>query len=246
MIKALIVDDVKMNRDSLEHLVHKFCPQIKVVGKAASADEGVVLVREHRPDLVFLDIEMPGGSGFDFLERVDQVDFAIIFVTAFDQYAVRAFKVSALDYLMKPINIQDLIDAVEKVPERNAQDFGRQIDLLRDLVHQRSQVRRIAISTPKGLKFMNVEDLVRMEADGKYTQCYDKAGKRFLSSKNLKEFETMLTEEDFIRVHHSHLVNMNYIEDYQKESLELTLTTGEQIPVSQRKREEFLKRLRLI
>lgn len=248
MIKSAIVDDTKANRDTLEVLIEKYCPELKIVGKAANIQEAEIVLETQQPELVFLDIEMPGGTGFDLLERLDIVNFDIIFVTAYDKYAIRAFKFSAIDYLLKPINIRDLIHAVHKVTTKERFYSGNDLkEIIKNMRSGSSDNKKIAIASLQGLDFVPIDSLIRCEADGKYTLCILENGKRILSSKNLKEFEIILSEENFYRVHHSHLINMGHIKHYAKQDGGyLVMINDDEIGIAQRKKEDFLKQLNRI
>ncbi|PCI97350.1 MAG: DNA-binding response regulator [Flavobacteriales bacterium] len=245
MIKAVIVDDTKANRDTLEVLIKKYCPELKIVGTASNIQDAEVMIETQQPKLVFLDIEMPGGTGFDLLERLDIINFEVIFVTAYDKYAIRAFQFSAIDYLLKPINIKDLIHAVHKITSKERLYSGEELkEVVRNMKGGTSENKKLAIASVQGLDFVPIKNLIRCEADGKYTLCVLEDGKRILSSKNLKEFETILSEENFYRVHHSHLINMTHIKRYAKQDGgHLVMINDDKIGISQRKKEDFLKRL---
>jgi two-component system LytT family response regulator len=245
MIKTLIVDDVKANRDSLEILINKFCPSLSLVGKAGNIKRAEELIRQEKPGLVFLDIEMPGGNGFELLENLKEITFEVIFVTAYDKYAVKAFKFCAIDYLLKPINITELKAAINKVTSAEQTISG--VDLkafIENFKNVSSDIEKIAISSHQGLDFVEIADLIRCEADGKYTKCILTNDKSIMSSKNLKEFELTLPKNQFYRIHHSHLVNMSHIKNYVKqEGGYLVMSNDEKIGISQRKKEDFLKQL---
>ena len=248
MTKAVIIDDTKANRDTLEVLIEKYCPELKIVGKAANIEEAELVLENKQPELVFLDIEMAGGTGFDLLERLDEINFDVIFVTAYDKYAIRAFKFSAIDYLLKPINIRDLIHAVNKVTTKERFYSGNDLkEVIRNMQGATSENKKLAIASHQGLDFVPIQNLIRCEADGKYTLCVLKNGKRILSSKNLKEFETILSGENFYRVHHSHLINMGHIKHYVKQDGGcLIMINDDKIGIAQRKKEDFLKQLNKI
>ncbi|HEX8515555.1 MAG TPA: LytTR family DNA-binding domain-containing protein [Bacteroidia bacterium] len=251
MIKALIVDDEEHGRNVLENLIRKYCPDVSVVGKAGSAKEAKRVIEEVNPSLVFLDIEMPGGSGFELLESFPQRNFSVIFTTAYDQYAVKAFKFSAIDYLLKPINIEELMNAVKKL---SAATHKKEHDLsIKHLVSSfdNSGVSRnnnnIAVPTHAGLRFIDIDHIIHCEADGKYTWCYTKELGKIHSTRSLKDFEEQLDLFGFCRIHHAHLINVNHIKSYTKgDGGSVTLSNGDEITVSKRKKEDFLKRLNKI
>jgi len=248
MLDAIIIDDEHRGRKLLEVLLNKHCPNVNIIGQADSVQSGLVLINDKKPSLVFLDVEMPDGSGFDLLEKLDTIDFSLIFTTAFDQYALKAIKFSALDYLLKPIDEEELIAAVSKVDNGEKQDISNEIDNFLHLYQKPKNVtNKIALSTMEGLAFVEIENILRCEADAKYTFVYLKSGKKLHITKNLKEFEELLTEYGFFRVHHSHLINLAYIVKYHKgRGGYVILEDGTSIGVAQRKKDDFLKQLNMI
>ncbi|MFI5151380.1 MAG: LytR/AlgR family response regulator transcription factor [Bacteroidia bacterium] len=249
MIKAILVDDEKKGRELLEIMIREHCPEVVIIGSAGNIREAGELVNTLHPDLVFLDIEMAGGSGFDFLEQQDTSRFSVIFVTANNQYAIKAFRFSAIDYLLKPVDEEELVTAVKKVEDRllsksppaDMNSFKLNYNTIR------KSSTKLALSTQSGLLFIEIAEIMRCEADGKYTTCYLSDGKKHLVTKNLKEFEDFLSDHNFIRVHHSHLVNMECIREYiSGRGGYLIMNDGKNISISQRKKEEFLRRLNRI
>lgn len=215
MYKAIIIDDEEMARVLLHQMLVEYCPQVETVGVCADLPEGVKAIRRHKPDLVFLDIEMPGYSGLELLEffNEDEVDFSIVFVTAYNNYAIQAFKLSAVDYLLKPIEIDDLIQAI-KLFEQNRRSIN--LDVLKHNLKPNS-VKKIALSTLNQIYFVKLDDIMFLKADGAYTKVYLNDGKEILVSKGLKTFETVLLEnEDFDRCHKSYIVNLTYVTQYLK------------------------------
>lgn len=244
-MKAIIVDDEPMSQDTLRQLLEFCCPQVQIVGEADSAKAAFSIIQEKDPDVVFLDIEMPFGSGFDLLAKFPKIDFEVIFVTAFDQYALKAIKFCALDYLLKPINGQELMEAIKKLEQKQAV-FYKKVNikaLLQNLKQPNSSSNQIALPTNDGLEFLKVSEIIRCKADGRYSNVFIKDGTKSVVCKNLKEFETLLSDHNFIRVHHSHLVNMSYVKKYSRlDGGYLTMEDGANIPVSRRKKEQFLER----
>lgn len=244
-MNCIIVDDEPTSVIVLRKLLQQFCPEITIVGEAHSGDEAIELIRQHKPDLVFLDIEMPFGNAFDLLKRLPVIDFEIIFVTAFDNYAVNAFKFSALDYLLKPVDIDDLKKAVSKAQQRlKEKNFNQRLE---NFLHNVSQAgtHKIALPTLEGLVFFDTNDIINCTAEGPYTVFNFKDGKNLLVTGTLKEFEEMLPENSFCRVHHSHLINIDHIRKYYKgKGGYVEMTNGKTIEVSQRKKDEFLERFR--
>ena len=236
-MRAVLVDDVDVNRDTLALLLGKYCPQVQVVGTATNSQEAKTLIEGEEPDLVFMDIEMPGESGMEFMRSLGPVDFQLIFVTAHDKYAIDAFKVDAVDYLLKPIGIEALIKAVDKAGRRKQQSTP---------VAPATSAGQVAISTLKGLRFIDPEEVIRCEAEGKYTTVYLQDGEKIVASKNLKEFEQAFPEDGFQRIHHGHLVNVSAIRTYRKELNSLEMNNGDSVPISHRRKDEFLRRFRTI
>lgn len=247
MIKAIIVDDEKKGRDLLEILVKEHCPNITVIDKASNAEDAFYSIVSKQPELVFLDIEMPGGSGFDLLKKFDTINFSLIFVTAYDKYAVQAFKFSAIDYLLKPIDEEDLKDAVQKVSKKQEPISSELETLTYNIKNFKSDNSKLALATNNGLVFIEIKNIMHCEANGKTTWVYINGQEKILASKNLGEFDSFLNEYNFIRVHHSHLVNMNYIKSYKPGRTGTVIMTDDmEIDVSQRKKDDFLKKLNKI
>jgi len=243
-MKAVIVDDEHMSRQTLRKLLDLYCPDVEVLGEAGSADEAFSLIQKKSPDVVFLDVEMPFGSGFDLLTRFSKVDFEIIFVTAFDQYALKAIKCCALDYLLKPINAEELIASIKRLEQKKhlATDQIKVETFLRNLKQTDSNKNQIVVPTSDGFEFVEINEIIRFEADGRYTNIFLSTNKKILICKNLKEFETLLDGHNFFRTHHSHLVNMKYVKSYSKsEGGFLNMKDGDIVPISRRKKEYFVK-----
>lgn len=245
MISAILVDDEPRNLRILKNLLEEFCPLVKVVGEAESSETAIALIRNSQPDLVFLDIEMPFGNAFDLLDRLMPVNFQVIFVTAFDNYALKAFRYCALDYLLKPLDIDDLKTAVQKVSERvKEKNMDQKLDIfLKNIKGGKFSQQKIGLPTNDGLFFTNVENIIRCEASGSYTIIYLADKQKFVVSKSLKEYEDMLPEEDFCRIHHSHIVNLAYVKKYFKgRGGYIEMQDNTSIEVSTRKRDEFLSK----
>jgi two-component system LytT family response regulator len=249
MLKVIIVDDEELGRNVLKSLLQKFCPNIELLGEAKNSTEAIKLIQELKPELVFLDIEMPGGSGFDLLEKIGTPSFSVVFTTAFDQYAIKAIKFSAMDYLLKPINIEELVESIRKVEQNKLANNPETLakHLIENLKRPIGESQNIALPTSTGLEFINIKDIIRCEADGKYTKCFFKDGKKSLSTKNLKEFDDLLSSHNFFRVHHAHLVNVEHIKNFNKtDGGTLTMSNGDIVSISKRKKEEFLSSLKKI
>lgn len=245
MITCIIVDDEPRNVTILEKMLTRYCPNVSVTGQAASAAAAVTLIQQVRPQLVFLDIEMPKDNAFDLLDALMPVDFEIIFVTAFDNYAIKAFKYHALDYLLKPIDIGELQQAVLKAAAR-LQERGINERLQQFYDQSRnSNFSKIALRTQEGLLFYAMDDILYCSAEGAYTRFGFLKDKSLLVSGHLKKFEDMLPADNFCRVHDSHLINLNHVKKYHTgKGGYVEMADGKIIEVSMRKRAEFLSRLR--
>lgn len=243
MIKAVIIDDIPQAIDLLRSDLKNYCPEVEVIGDAPSVVSGTKLLKQLTPDVVFLDIELQDGTGFDILEIIGEIDFKVIFTTASDEHAIRAFRFSAIDYLLKPINPEDLQQAVAKVKEQQP-DTKERIDLLLDTVKERNAPRKLALHTLDKIQVADIQDIIRCESSGNYTTFYFTDGQQLLVTKTLKEFEKMLDAQGFIRVHQSHLVNVNQIKEYIKtEGGYLVMKNGDNVSVSVRKKPAVIKLL---
>ncbi len=245
MINAIIVDDENKGRDLLEIILKENCPTVTIVDKVGSAEDAFFSILEKKPDLVFLDIEMPGGTGFDLLEKFDNINFSIIFVTAYDKYALKAFKFSAVDYLLKPVDEEELKLAVQKVIKKEQLPDNNDFESLSyNYKSLKSDNNKLALATNTGLVFVEIKTITQCEANGKSTWCYINGQEKILANKNLGEFENFLSDYNFIRVHHSHLVNIDFIKSYKPgRTGTITMQDGSEVDVSQRKKDDFLKRL---
>ncbi|WP_153798180.1 LytR/AlgR family response regulator transcription factor [Foetidibacter luteolus] len=245
MIRALIIDDEPKNIRVLKNLVEQFCPQVKICGEAENAETAIRLIKELHPGLVFLDIEMPYGNAFDMLDKLMPVDFEIIFITAFDEYTLKAFKYSALDYLLKPVNIEELKEAVEKAEKRiQHKDTNQQLNnLLYNLKKNNTTLQKIALPFKESLLFVPVNNITRCEASSGYCNVFTSDGQKFLGTKTIKEYEEMLPPDVFFRIHNSHLINLTYVRKYLKGRGGLVeMEDGVMIEVASRRKEEFLAR----
>jgi two-component system LytT family response regulator len=244
MIKAIIIDDEVTARETLSDLLQYYCPQVVILSTADSVERVVPLIKLHQPELVFLDIEMPFENGFKLFEKFPQQNFSVIFVTAYDQYAIKAIKFSALDYLLKPINPDELIAAIEKVSNKKMieEENKKKIDLLMNSLEHPKKMKQIALPSSKGAIFVELETIVRCSADGNYTRFHLLDGKSYLITKNLGEYEELMKEHRFFRVHHSHLINLNHIKTYIRgNGGYVVMSDRVQVEVSRRKKGEFLK-----
>ncbi|CAH0996406.1 Transcriptional regulatory protein BtsR [Emticicia aquatica] len=245
MYKAIIVDDENRSVETLKSIIQQFCSnEVEIVGTANSVQEAYALIQLVSPDIVFLDVEMPHGSGFDLLERIPKPNFEVIFTTGFDRYAVTAIKFSALDYLLKPINIEEVKDAVSKAKKRIEGKHTQQNleHLINNLRHPRDKNNKIPITVVNGFQFVPVNTIIYCEADDDYTYIHLTENQKLTVSKNIKEFEDILANYDFFRIHHSFLINRDYIKRYIKGEGGTILTEqGNELPVSRRRKQEFLE-----
>ncbi len=243
MITALIIDDEAKGRLALREKLLAYCPQIKVLAEATNGQEALLLIQHHKPQLIFLDIEMPRMNGFEMLNALPEKNFHIIFTTAYDQYAIKAIKYAAFDYLLKPIDIEELKTAIEKIDTTQNNQTKKQVELLRqNMQHPKKQLNKLAIPTLEGLLFFDINDIVHLEANSNYTNIYLSNKTKITASKTLKDFEELLPEDIFFRTHHSHLINLNYIKRYIKgDGGQIELQNGTYVDVARRKKEEFLK-----
>ena len=244
-IKAIIIDDEANNRENLQHLLQRHCRNVKVVGTAASAREGIEKIEEFRPDVVLLDIEMPQQNGFDLLEHFSTIDFEVIFVTAFDHYAIRAIKFCALDYLLKPIDVLELKEAIGRVGEKLLK--ARENKQLRIFLENRmypQETKKIALPTADKVDFVSVDEILRCRGESNYTHIILRGGEQIMVSRTLKEYEELLGEYRFVRVHQSHLVNLREVKSYVKrDGGYLLMSDGTQVPVSKQRKEGVLRQL---
>lgn len=242
---AYIIDDEENNTEVLELMLHKHCKQITTINCYNDSKKGLAAIEEKQPDILFLDIEMPGLNGFDLLNKLSDVKFQLIFTTAYDKYAIKAFKYSAIDYLLKPIDKTELIASVEKAVHSKTSDS--QLKLLQDSLHEsihekKESPSRIAISVSEGIVFIKTADIIHCKSDSNYTTLFMKESKKLTASKTLKDIEELLGDEHFIRVHSSHLVNKNEIQMYQRsDGGELLMSNGTLIPISRDKKSSFLE-----
>jgi two-component system LytT family response regulator len=242
-IKAIIIDDELNSLQNLQQKLEGFCPDINIIATAQKPEEGLLLLKQHQPDVVFLDIEMPKMSGFRMLEELGEYDFDIIFTTAYNHYSIDAIRISAFDYLVKPIGIEDLQQAVERLHKTYNKQTKEKIDILKkSLSDNRSQEDKIAISTSEGIEFIPIKNILHIESKSNYSKIYMPENKNIMVTKILKDFEEMLLPYNFYRVHNSHLINLNYIKKYiRSEGGHVMLQDGTVIDISRRKKEEFLK-----
>lgn len=245
-MKAVLIDDEISNLENLRILLNKHCPQVNILATAQSVTDAVDVIEKHLPDLVFLDIQMGKRTGFDVLKLVQTQNFEVIFVTAYDQYGIQAVKFAALDYLLKPIDIEELINAVSKAEEKlSTQIRTSQLDfLMQQLKKPEVNMSKIALQMQSEIRYVTLSEIIRCEADNTYTHFYLSGSEKILVSKPLKEYADLLKPNGFIRTHQSHLVNPKYVKSWLKEDGGvLLLTSGEKIPISKPNKDNVRKAL---
>src|SRR5687767_1591002 len=245
MIEAIIIDDEQYCCEVLATLLKKYCPTVKVLAMCSSADEGLSAISQHNPSLVFLDIEMPEMNGFQMLEQLPQINFNLIFTTSYDRYALKAFSFSAMDYLLKPIDRQDLQKAIEKVEQRPKTQINRQLEILMEkITNPQSVSTKVALPTMEGLEIVNTDNIISCTSDSNYTTIRFKNGNKILISKTLKDIEELLGTNSFVRIHNSHVVNLNEITKYVRgEGGYVVMSDGTSLDVSRSRKESLMKRL---
>jgi len=247
-ISSIIIDDEPGNIVTLTEMVKQYCPEVSITGTALDPRKGYDMIRELKPDLVFLDIEMPYENAFDLLDRLRPISFEVIFITAFNEYAIKAFKYAAIDYILKPVSIKELQDAIAKVSLRlNEKSVNTKIELLlRTLKVTDGDRNKIPIPTLEGYTFEDMNDIMYLQAEGSYTFLYNKARKKILVSKSLKEFEETLPANLFCRIHHSVIINVNFVKKYFKgRGGYVQMEDGASLEISARKKNDFLEKFKL-
>lgn len=243
-IRAIIVDDEIHCNKTLAALLERYCPDIKIVAACSNGAEALIAIKQLKPDLVFLDVEMPVMSGFDMLEQLPDIHFHLIFVTSYDSYALKAIRFSAIDYLLKPVDREELITAVQKLKKRMESPLPGQLKIILEKMRQPSAPGKIALPTLEGLQMLQVSSIISCEADDNYTILHIKNNKKLVVSCTLKVIEELLEDHSFLRVHRSFLVNLDEIEKYVKtDGGYLVMSDGSQVFVSRNKKEELLTRL---
>jgi two-component system LytT family response regulator len=242
-MKAIIIDDEKKGREILRSLIENYCKQVEIIAQASNANEGYELIEEYQPDVIFLDVEMPNGDGFSLLERFEEIKFQIIFTTAFDDYAIKAIKFHALDYLLKPVDIDELRLAVANV-EKMLQSKQPQENRYSELISSRKREHsgKLALPIKDGIIYLSISEIVRVESDGAYSIFYTTSGKKHLSSKNLGEYEEMLLALGFFRIHRSHMINVKKVKKFIRgEGNFVEMEDNSLVEISRRKKDEFLQ-----
>ncbi|BDS14463.1 LytR/AlgR family response regulator transcription factor [Aureispira anguillae] len=244
-MRALIIDDEKRARESIARAIQLYTPQVTVVGEAAGVQTAVAAIKKQQPDLLFLDIRLKDGNGFDILGQIPTDGLAIIFVTAYSEYAIKALKISAIDYILKPIDADELVLAVDKAAHRlKEQKLEARVALFLEQIESKEPIKRITLKTVDSIHIIVISDIVYCQGDRSYTTFYLSNHKEIMVSKNLREYEGMLPMGRFIRTHQSYLVNLDHIVKYDKSNNVILTTNNYNIPVSTRKKEALLEALK--
>lgn len=244
MFTAIIIDDETSSRNSLRQKLTNHCTEIEIIGECENGEAGIKMLTNKKPDIVFLDVEMPRMNGFTMLQQLPQKNFEVIFITAYDHYAIKAIKFSALDYLVKPVAIEDLKTAIEKAAQKRKQSQGneRLELLLENLMTYNKELHRIAIPSMEGLQFVETGHIIYLEANSNYTCFYLINNTKITVAKTLKDFEELLPTSIFMRIHHSYIINKNLIKKYIKgEGGQVVMCNDTVLDVARRKKEEFMR-----
>lgn len=247
VIKALIVEDEIKSLNNLKNLLAAHCPEVQVVADALSIEEALELFEEDdfKPDVAFLDINLPDGLIFRFLDEMKPIDFEVIFITAFNEHAIRACQYSSIGYIMKPINPDELVQAVSRIRVHKAEKIEERLDLFNKSLSNPNSFEKMSIAAIDGIYFVNIKDIVRFEAEDNYTHIYLNNGDRITASKTIKAYEDQLIELNFFRVHKRHVINLNYMRKFIKgDGGYLVMDDGKKIDVSRRRRPAFMEQMR--
>ncbi len=243
-IRTVLIDDEKSSLIILQKLLERHVPEVEIVGTAQTVADGIKLIDEQKPDLVFLDISMPDGDGFEVLEKVNYKDFDVIFVTAYDQYAIKAFEFAALHYILKPVKPEELVEAVQryKNQKNSLSDLEQKLKLLSANLGQKPT--KLVLPTSSGMHIIDFDDIIRCESSNNYTTFYLKDGKKIVVSKSIQTYEKLLKDSHFCRIHNKHIVNLKYVKKYVRgRGGYVVLANGEQVDVSEGRKKQFLEKL---
>ena len=243
MIRCVLIDDEMDSLEVMEMLLKTYCPQVEIVAICNSAKQGIAAINQFRPDVVFLDIEMPNMNGFDMLEQFDELFFEVVFITAYHQFAVKAFKYSALNYLLKPIDPDDLVETIRRIEKSRVPPLKEQMELLLQSVRQpaNTTIARIALTTSYGMLFVDTKDIIYCESDNNYTTVKLVGGKKLIVSKTLKEIDDTLAGTDFYRIHNSYLIHLGHIRKFVRgDGGYVVMDDDTTVSISRTKKQEFL------
>ena len=242
-MKAILIDDEPNGRIALRQKLQDYCPTVEIVGEAENGKTGMERIQELNPDLVFLDIEMPGMDGFEMLIRIPEKKFHLVFTTAYDHYAIKAIKYAAFDYLLKPIDIDELKSTIDRLtPMTSSNVTNKKLETLEQNLLSKPFLNKIAIPTSEGLLFFDLQHIIHLEAESNYTNIYFDNHPKLMASRTLKDFEEILPTDTFFRPHNSHIINLHFIKRYIRgDGGQVEMKNGNYVLVSRRKKEEFLK-----
>jgi two-component system LytT family response regulator len=241
-ITTIIVDDEERSRSTLRNLLNKYCKEIEILAEAGNIEEAVSLIDTHKPELLILDIRLKEGTSFEILRRLSHADYYVIFCTAYDEYAIKAFKFSAIDYLLKPIDLEELIAAISKVKKIIHRSAQTSSELINQLLTFNLNDPNITVPTANSLEFVRIRQIQWLRSEGAYTEIHLRDNNKILSSKNLGYFENILRDSGFFRTHHSHMVNLNAVKRYvKKDGGYIELHNKTIIPISRRKKDMFMQ-----
>lgn len=243
MLRAVVIDDIEKIRKDNITIIKSTCPNVSIIGQADSVASGMKLIKQLTPDLVFLDVEMPDGTGFDLLQKLSPITFKVIFITGYEDFAIRAFRFSAIDYLLKPLDSRELTEAVKKAEESMTKEvFDMKLHNLFSNLERPKNLQKLILKTSDKIYSINIQDIVNCESDKNYTTFYFINAPKLVVSTNLKEYETLLSPHNFFRTHKSHLINMAYFDHFIKSEggNTIVMKNKSSIPLSVRKKEEFM------
>lgn len=243
MLRAIVIDDIERIRKENMAIIKATCPSISIIGQADSVATGIKLIKQIAPDLVFLDVEMPDGTGFDLLQKLSPITFKVIFITGYEDFAIRAFRFSAIDYLLKPLDSKELVEAVKKVEDSLSKEvFDMKLHNLFSNLERPKNLQKLVLKTTDKIYSVNIQDIINCESDKNYTTFHFINSPKLIVSTNLKEYETLLSPHNFFRTHKSHLINMAYFDHFIKSEGGNTIVMKNKtaIPLSVRKKEEFM------
>lgn len=241
-LKAILVDDEVNSLENLQNKLEKYCPAVKILSALQKPEEAISIIRQQKPDVLFLDIEMPKMNGFRLVEELSDFEGEIIFITAYNHFAIEAMRISAFDYLVKPVSIADLQNAITRLQQQRSKHTKERLNVLKQSIEEnKSQDNKIAVPTGEGLEFIVIKNIIRIESSANYSRLFLVNKQSLLVTKLLKDFEELLMPYRFFRVHNSHLINLNYISKYIRgEGGQVVMENGDVVDVSRRKKEEFL------
>jgi two-component system LytT family response regulator len=241
MLRTIIIDDDQNTREILANIINSYCPNVSVVANAWDVKSGVASIIEHEPDLILLDIKMPDGSGFDLIKHFDKPDFKIIIISGYIEYAIKGYKFGAIDYVLKPFDIEQLISAINKADDLVRFEEKLRFKALADNLNILSKVQKIILKTSEHIHLINISDIVRIVADGNYCTFFINDGRKILVSRPIREYEKLLIDKGFHRIHKTHIININKVNYFDKtEGGDVVMNDGSKVPVSSRKKEELL------